>query len=104
GDRLAVNSVLGVAAGKYSRDVCRSRAISGLDVTHFIHIQLAPEKLRVGVMADCYKHSTGGQHSLFAGLQILQPDAGHTTFARSKYLFDTRVPDEIDLFVLERLL
>src|SRR5688572_5312068 len=100
---LSINRILYVAAGENARNV-RGRRMSGsLDVADLVHVEPAFEKVRVWLVTDGDKHAGAWKLALLACLQIAQPHAIHAILLRSENLLHGRVPDKLDLLIMERL-
>src|ERR1041384_4714065 len=101
---LPVNRILHVATRKHSRNVCRRRMSGSLQIPNLVHVQLAFEQLSVRLVTNRNEHTLTMKNLLFARLQISQTNTRNTMYLRSQNLLHTRIPDKLDLLVLERLI
>src|SRR3954454_4346657 len=99
GHRLPVGAVLDVAGGEHALHV-QVRTSVGEQVRRVVHGQLAHEQVGVRVMPDGHEHARDVELTQLAGLDVLDGGAGHLVVP--VHLDRHRVPDELDLVVLER--
>src|SRR5207249_3179667 len=75
GHRLAVARVLDVAAGEDAGDVGLRRPWPGHDVAALVHLELAREELRVGLVADGDEEALGLERAALVGARVLDHHA-----------------------------
>src|SRR5580658_2345270 len=97
GDSLAVAVVLHIASDKHARD-SRQSAVFRDEVAIGIHLQLALENGRVGIVADGNKYAVYGDFASFFRLQVAQARAFDVAFGREN-LFDDERSNEFDFWI-----
>ena len=99
GDGLAVMMVLHVAGGENAFDV-RFRAVVRDQVAVFVHIQLAFEELRVGIVADGDENAGDVSSSLVAFVSVLRSRTFSTDLlVHVVNFFDDVRSEELNFFV-----
>src|SRR5205809_4310600 len=100
GHRLAVARVLHVAAGEDAGEARLRRARPGHDVAALVHLELACEELRVGLVADGDEEALGLERAALVGACVLDHHAGDPAVLRlAQDLAHHHVPPELDLRV-----
>src|SRR5438034_1987326 len=102
GHGLTVHVVLDVAGGEDTRDRRLRRAGLHLDVLVGQQLDLTAEELRVRLMADGDEEPIDRALDERARLDVAELHAGNLAPGRIEDLLDGRVPEELDLRILER--
>ncbi len=98
--RLPVRAVLGVATGEDARHVGVGGRALGLDVAGLVHLDPALKRPGVGRVADGEeKAGHVAHHARLPGLVVDHLNPLDRAFA--EHVDDLRIPDELDLVVLE---
>src|SRR5438093_3056295 len=100
GHRLAVARVLHVAAGKDAGHARLGGARPGDEVAALVHLELAREELRVGLVADRDEEALGLERAALVSPPVLDHHARHPAVLRvAQDLVHDHVPHELDLRV-----
>jgi hypothetical protein len=98
---LPIDPIDYIPRGKDAIDISVGRTGADLEVTKLVHVELADEDRRVGLMADGHEDSVCGKIRNNTGLEVLQADTTHSATGFAMDFLHYGVPDECDLWVFE---
>src|SRR6202795_1927151 len=97
GDSLAITMVLHISGDEYAGNRGQA-AVVGNEVAIAVHLQLALENGRVGIVPDGHEYSVEGNFRTFLSFRIAHAHAGDVT-VRSVNFLNNRGDDKFDLRV-----
>src|SRR5438067_3481424 len=100
GDRLAVDVIDRVTGGEYPGEVGLCRRPVHQQESGFVHVELAAEQLRVGIVSDRHEQAGDVESRLDSGTNVAQSRAFDVLVAED--ISHDGVPDEFNLRVGER--
>src|SRR5271170_3888835 len=99
GNGLTITAVLHIATGEYSMDAGQHIVVC-LEIAVGVGFKLAVKHLCVGLVPDTEEERAGWEVPDFAGLYVSQLEAGDFLLGVIVDIFDHRVGEEVDLFVV----
>ena len=101
GHRLAIDWVSHITSGKDAFNI-RVRAWRvHVEIAHIVHVELVLKNISVRLMPNSTEVPSDLFNAGLSGLAVTETNAGDAITV-SEYLFNDRVPDELDLLILHR--